>query len=89
MIIFSLLVVKGFPYSFIKSVFGVGGASVYTLWWQWNNRDKNSPYVFTNPKTGTRYTYRRMFLSGLCKTAKVKPFGFKVFRKYGPSILND
>jgi len=70
-------------------LFGFGGAAVYTLWWQWNNRDKNSPYVFTNPKTGTRYTYRRMFLSGLCKTAEVKPFGFKAFRKYGSSVLND
>ncbi len=25
----------------------------------------------------------------MCKTADVKPFNFKVFRKFGPSVLND
>ena len=25
----------------------------------------------------------------LCKRAGVKPFGFKAFRKFGPSVLND
>jgi len=59
------------------------------LSWQWEHRDKNAPYVFTNPKTGQKYTQRRRFLMGLCERAKVKPFGFKAFRKFGPSVLND
>ena len=59
------------------------------LSWQWEHRDKNSPYVFTNPKSGQKYTQRRRFLAGLCKRAEVKPFGFKAFRKFGPSVLND
>ncbi len=28
-------------------------------------------------------------MKALCKCAGVKPFGFKAFRKYGPSVLND
>jgi integrase len=28
-------------------------------------------------------------MKGLCKRAKVKRFGFKAFRKFGPSVLND
>jgi len=59
------------------------------LSWQWEHRDKQSVYVFTNQETGKKYTQRRRFLKGLCKKAGVKPFGFKAFRKYGPSVLND
>ena len=59
------------------------------LHWQWEHRDKKSPYVFTNPKTDEKYTTRRRFLKGLGKRAEVKPFGFKALRKFGPSVLND
>jgi len=48
--------------------------------WQWENRDKSSPYVFCNPQTSQKYTTRRQFLKGLCKRAGVKPFGFKALR---------
>jgi len=66
------------------------GSELYkALKWQWEHRDKNSPYVFPNPDNGQRYTQRRRFMKGLCKRAGVKPFGFKAFRKYGPSVLND
>ena len=66
------------------------GSDLYeALYWQWEHRDKNSPYVFTNPKTGQKYTTRRMLMKGFCKRAGVKPFGFKALRKFGPSILND
>jgi len=66
------------------------GSELYeALYWQWENRDKNSSYVFTNPKTGEKYTARRKFLKGLCKRAEVQPFGFKALRKFGPSVLND
>jgi len=60
------------------------------LKWQWEHRNnKNSPYVFTNPETGEKFTQRRRFMKGLCKRAGIKAFGFKAFRKYGPSVLND
>lgn len=53
------------------------------------HRNKNSPYVFTDPKTGKKFTHRNFFMQRLCKKAGVKAFGFKAFRKYGPSVLND
>jgi len=59
------------------------------LKWQWENRNKTSSYVFTNPESGEKFTHRRLFMESLCKRAGVKPFGFKAFRKYGPSVLND
>lgn len=59
------------------------------LKWQWDHRDKNSPYVFTNPDNGEKYTQRNKFMKGLCKRMGVKRFGIKAFRKYGPSVLND
>jgi len=59
------------------------------LKWQWEHRNKNSPYVFTDPETGEKFTHRNRFMKGLCKRAGVKPFGFKAFRKFGPSVLND
>ena len=59
------------------------------LKWQWEHRDKDSPYVFTNPDTQGKYVQRNKFMRGLCKRAGVKPFGIKAFRKFGPSVLND
>lgn len=59
------------------------------LKWQWEHRNKNSPHVFTDPETGKKFTHRNRFVKGLCKRAGVKPFGFKAFRKFGPSVLND
>ncbi len=60
------------------------------LYWQWEHRNKNSPYVFTNPKNGQKYTIRRRFMYGLCKRAEVQTaFGFKALKKFGPSVLND
>jgi integrase len=59
------------------------------LVWQWNHRDKNSPYVFTNPETGGKFNKRPLFINRLCKRAGVRPFGYKAFRKFGPSVLND
>jgi integrase len=59
------------------------------LKWQWDHRDKSSPYVFTNPDTGEKFVQRNQFMKGLCKRAGVNPFGIKAFRKFGPSVLND
>jgi len=66
------------------------GSDLYdALMWQWNHRDKNSPYVFTNPEMGGKFNHRPLFIKRLCKRAGVKPFGYKAFRKFGPSVLND
>ena len=35
------------------------------------------------------YKYRNSFLKGLCKRAKVKPFGFHALRRFVASILQD
>ena len=56
---------------------------------QWEHRDKNSPYVLTNHKTGQKYTTRRLFMGKLCKKTGLKPFTIKVLRTLGPSVLND
>ena len=65
-----------------------------SLKWWWENRTiKNSPYVFTDdqkgPHYGKPYTTRRRFLHGLCKKAKVKPFGFHALRRFVASSLAD
>jgi len=66
------------------------GSELYkALKWQWDHRNKKSPYVFTNQETGEKFVSRRRFMKGLCKRASVKAFSFKTFRKYGPSVLND
>ncbi|MFB3926906.1 MAG: tyrosine-type recombinase/integrase [Syntrophales bacterium] len=59
------------------------------LKWQWEHRNINSPYVFTDSDTGKKYIHRSKFMERLCKKAGVKPFGFKALRKFGPSVLND
>jgi integrase len=59
------------------------------LKWQWDHRNKDSTYVFTDSETGEKFTHRNRFMKGVCKRAKVKPFGIKAFRKFGPSVLND
>jgi integrase len=50
-----------------------------SLQWQWNNRDKSSPYVFTHK--GDKYSKRDEWLPKLCKKAGVKPFGYHSFRR--------
>ena len=59
------------------------------LKWQWEHRNKNSPFVFTDPDTGQKFIHRNKFMESLCKRAGVRPFGFKALRKFGPSVLND
>lgn len=50
---------------------------------------RTSDYAFPNPKTGTRYDYRKFLLRGLCKRAQVKPFTFHCLRHYGASKLSN
>ncbi len=64
-----------------------------TLTRQWNTRHRQSPYVFVNPETETRYKrdehFIRHMLKRLCKKAGVKPFGFHAIRHRVASILQD
>jgi len=50
-----------------------------SLQWQWKNRDKTSPYVFTHE--GKAYARREDWLPRLCEKANIKPFGFHSFRR--------
>jgi integrase len=71
---------------------------------QWRTRLPHSDYVFQNravwkdkrgnivrkhPNYGDRYTARRRFMSGLCKRAGVKQFGFHGLRRFFASLLAD
>ena len=49
--------------------------------------EKNGKYVFTSPRTGSKYVDRKKLLIGLCRDAKVKRFSFHAFRHYGASKL--
>jgi integrase len=57
---------------------------------RWDNRDKNTAYVFHNPD-GTRLTYiqKRYTMKKLCRKAGVKVFGFHAIRHHVASILAD
>lgn len=70
----------------------------------WENRDKRSPFVFTNPNSGTGFTrtdpdFRYMLgdkvfkdkteIIGLCSKAGVKKFNFKSLRHYIALRLDD
>ena len=65
-----------------------------SLMWLWKNRQfPESPYVFVNTHPGAHFwqpfTTRRRSSAGLCKRAKVKPFGFHALRRYVASIFAD
>jgi integrase len=64
------------------------------LRWQWENRFKESPYVFVNLDEkregyGNPFSVRRRFLKSLCEKAGVKEFGLHAIRHMVASILND
>lgn len=48
---------------------------------------EGNKYVFTNPKTGSKYFDMNTVLPRLCKRAKIKPFTFHAIRHYGASYL--
>lgn len=58
-----------------------------SLRYAWQNRDKNSPFAFTNPKTGTRYDYRDKFFQNLCRQAGVPEMGYHALRHHRASEL--
>lgn len=65
-----------------------------TLWRHWQTRPiKTTPFVFVSTLPGRwygkPYTQRRRFMAGICKRAKVKPFGFHSLRRFVASYLAD
>ena len=63
-------------------------------WWKENRPIKDSDYVFVNNDKrskwyGMPYTARNDFMSGLCKRAGVKHFGFHGIRGYVATMLAD
>lgn len=46
-----------------------------------------SGYVFVNPRTKTKYDYRKQLLKNLCRRAAVPHFSFHALRHYGASTL--
>lgn len=59
------------------------------LQYAWEHRDKNSPYVFTNPRTGRAYDYRSKFFDRLCRLAGVREMGFHALRHARASEMAD
>jgi len=59
------------------------------LRYAWKNRDRTSPYVFTNPLTKRNYGYRDKFLDTLCRRAGVPEFGYHALRHHTASILAE
>ena len=59
------------------------------LRYDWENRDRNSPYVFTNPRTSTCYDYRDKFLGTLCRRAGVPEFSYHALRHHTASGLAE
>ena len=51
--------------------------------------ERKGGYVFINPTTRKPYQYRSKLMKGLCKKAKVTPFGFHAFRHFGASLLDN
>ncbi len=65
----------------------ISEALYQSLQWQWKNRDKDSPYVFTHD--GKPYSRREDWLPKLCEKTKIKPFGFHSFRRaFATGIMN-
>jgi integrase len=60
-----------------------------SLKYAWENRDRKSPYVFTNPLTKKNYDYRDKFLDTLCRRAGVPEMGYHALRHHTASILAE
>lgn len=60
----------------------------HILWSLWQRKTQNH-WVIYNHKTQTRYTRRPKMMRGICKQAKIKPFGFHSLRHFVASYLAD
>lgn len=66
----------------------MNGDLYQVLWSLWQRRAQDH-WVIYNPKTGTRYTRRPKMMRGICKKAKINPFGFHALRHFVASYLAD
>jgi len=55
---------------------------------RWKSK-KQDIWVFYNDKTKDRYYHRPKLMKGLCKRAKIKPFGFHNIRHFVATYLAD
>lgn len=58
-----------------------------SLQYAWEQRDKNSPYVFTNPRTGRNYDYRDRFIPTACRRLGIPKINYHDFRHHTASTL--
>ncbi len=65
----------------------LSGRGRKALLYPWEGRDKNSPWVFTNPRTGQAYDYRAKFFDRLCRLAGMPEMGFHALRHFWASEL--
>ncbi|MGA1823537.1 MAG: tyrosine-type recombinase/integrase [bacterium] len=56
---------------------------------RFTHRDKSSPWVFINKRTGKPYKYRRRIMKTLCRRAGVKYFTYHCLRHFGASVLDN
>jgi integrase len=59
---------------------GMSDSAESALAYAWKQREKSSPYVFTNPRTGKAYDYRDKFFNRLCRLAGVPEMGYHALR---------
>jgi integrase len=52
-----------------------------------HKRQSVSGFIFTNARTGQRYSRRSIYMQCLCERAGVKPFGFHAIRHLSATIL--
>jgi len=57
------------------------------LKYAWEQRDKNSPYVFTNPRTGKAYDYRDNFIATARKRLGIPKITYHDLRHHTASTL--
>ncbi|MFH0926711.1 MAG: tyrosine-type recombinase/integrase [bacterium] len=55
---------------------------------RYEKRDKNNPWVFSNPRTGEPYKERKRLMKSLCKRADVKYFRYHALRHFGASMAD-
>lgn len=59
----------------------------------WRERDRRSPYVFTNPETGTGWSKHswpmKFFMDRICKRAEVRKMEFHALRHYVARLARD
>ena len=73
----------------IKKPMDEGSTLFELMQHKWKNRNKESEFVFTNPRTGKPYGIRPRWMKELCEKAEVKPFEFHSIRHRVAAMLDD